>query len=143
MGVNRAGWDSYDLLDNLARPSAEIILPEHQDVQVGDLIPMSPDGKQGMWVKDFKITEWVLWWDKIGNTSWVWAICSEGDSNSRLVVRVRVKYRWFPPEILFDLIIEFINILIMHKCMLGIKRRAEALPHSKPLAGALRFAQDK
>jgi hypothetical protein len=42
MGVNRAGWYSYDLLDNLAMRSAESILPEHQNTQVGDLIPMSP-----------------------------------------------------------------------------------------------------
>jgi len=134
MGVNRAGWYSYDLLDNLARRSAEVILPEHQNVQIGDLIPMSPDGKHGLWVKDFRDTEWMLWWDKIGDTSWVWGIYSEGKSYSRLVTRVRVKYRWFSPAILFNLIIEFFDILMMRKCMLGIKRRAEALPLSKPLA---------
>ena len=127
MGVNRAGWYSYDLLDNLARPSAEVILPEHQNIQVGDLIPMSPDGKQGLWVKEFSNAEWMLWWDKIGDNSWVWVIYPEGESYSRLVTRVRVKYRWFSPAIIFNLIIEFFDILMMHKCMLGIKRRAEAL----------------
>lgn len=131
MGVNRAGWYSYDLLDNLARRSAEDIYPEHQDLEVGDLIPMSPDGKQGIWVKDFSYPEWILWWDKIGDTSWTWGIYSAGESSSRLVTRVRVKYRWFSPEILFNLIIEFFDILMMRKCMLGIKRRAEALPLSK------------
>ena len=45
MGVTRAGWYSYDLLDNLGRPSAENILTENQTIQVGDLIPMSPNGK--------------------------------------------------------------------------------------------------
>ncbi|MCD4738119.1 MAG: hypothetical protein K8R89_02525 [Anaerolineae bacterium] len=135
MGVNRAGWYSYDLLDNLARPSAEVILPEHQNIQVGDLIPMSPDGKQGLWVKDFRNAEWMLWWDQIGDNSWVWVIYSEGESCSRLVTRVRVKYRWFSPAILFNLIIEFFDILMMHKCMLGIKRRAETLSLSKPLTG--------
>jgi len=135
MGVNRAGWYSYDLLDNLARPSAEVILPEHQNIQVGDLIPMSPDGKQGLWVKEFSNAEWMLWWDKIGDNSWVWGIYPEGESRSRLVTRVRVKYRWFSPAILFNLIIEFFDILMMHKCMLGIKRRAEALSLSQPLTG--------
>ena len=61
MGVTRAGWYSYDLLDNLARPSAESILPEHQTIQIGDLIPMSPDGKDGMFVKDFRENEWISW----------------------------------------------------------------------------------
>ena len=35
MGVTRAGWYSYDLLDNLARRSAERILPEYQTIQGG------------------------------------------------------------------------------------------------------------
>ncbi|MCD4753711.1 MAG: hypothetical protein K8R40_11620 [Anaerolineaceae bacterium] len=131
MGINRAGWYSYDLLDNLARRSAEVILPEHQNIQVGDLIPMSPDGKQGIWVKDFRNPEWLLWWDKMGDTSWAWGIYPEGEACSRLVTRVRVKYRWFSPEILFNLVIEFFDILMMSKCMLGIKRRAEALSLSK------------
>ena len=47
MGLGRAGWYSYDLLDNLARKSEEEILPDLQRIQTGDLIPMSPDGKQG------------------------------------------------------------------------------------------------
>jgi hypothetical protein len=135
MGVKRAGWYSYDLLDNLARPSAEVILPEHQNVQIGTLIPMSPDGKQGMYVKNFKANEWMLWWDNKGDSSWVWGIYSEGEARSRLVTRVRVKYRWFSPTILFSLIIEFFDIVMMRKCMLGIKRRAEALSLSEQSGG--------
>lgn len=126
MGVGRAGWYSYDLLDNLGRPSAEVVLPEHQNIQIGDVIPMSPDGKQGMWVKDFRNNEWMLWWDKIGDSSWVWEMYPEGETHSRLVTRVHVKYRWFSLAILFNLLIEFFDIVMMRKCMLGIKRRAEA-----------------
>ena len=135
MGVNRAGWYSYDLLDNLARPSAEVILPEHQNVQIGTLIPMSPDGKQGLYVKDFRANEWMFWWDNKGDTTWVWGIYSEGEAHSRLITRVRVKYRWLSPAILINLIVEFFDIVMMRKCMLGIKRRAEALYLSKQSAG--------
>jgi hypothetical protein len=129
------GNKSFNLLDNLARPSAEVILPEHQNVQIGTILPMSPDGKQGMYVKNFKANEWMLWWDNKGDSSWVWELYSEGEAHSRLVTRVRVKYRWLSPVILFNLIIEFFDIVMMRKCMLGIKRRAEALYHSKQLAG--------
>jgi hypothetical protein len=125
MGVTRAGWYSYDLLDNLGRRSAETILPEHQNIQIGDLIPMSPDGKQGMFVRDFKHNEWVLWWDNKGKSSWAWGIYPEGDSCTRLVTRVRVKYEWFSPAIVFNLLIEFFDIVMMRKCMLGIRNRAE------------------
>jgi len=135
MGVNRAGWYSYDLLDNLARPSAEVILPEHQNLQIGTLIPMSPDGKHGLSVKDFRANEWMFWWDNKGDCTWVWGIYSEGEAHSRLITRVRVKYRWLSPAILFNLIIEFFDIVMMRKCMLGVKRRSEALYLSKQSAG--------
>lgn len=42
MGMGRAGWYSYDWLDNLGRKSATSILPEWQSVQSGDLIPAGP-----------------------------------------------------------------------------------------------------
>ena len=125
MGVTRAGWYSYDLLDNLGRRSAESILPEHQNIQVGDLIPISPDGKQGMWVKYFRKNKWMLWWDKKGDTTWIWEIHADGEGNARLITRVRVKYRLFSSAILFNLLTEFFDILMMRKFMLGIKRRAE------------------
>jgi hypothetical protein len=134
MGVTRAGWYSYDLLDNLGRPSAENILTEYQTIQVGDVIPMSPDGTQGMRVKDFSKNKWMLWWDGKGDSSWVWDIQPEGESDSRLVTRVRVKYRLLSPAIAFNLLVEFFDIVMMRKCMLGIKRRAEK-SLSKSLAG--------
>ena len=130
MGVTRAGWYSYDLLDNLGRPSAENILTEHQTIQVDNVIPMSPDGKQGMRVKGFRKNKWMLWWDGKGDSSWVWDIQPEGEADFRLVTRVRVKYRLLSPAIAFNLLVEFFDIIMMRKCMLGIKRRAEKLNRS-------------
>ncbi|MCP4139601.1 MAG: hypothetical protein GY755_04820 [Chloroflexi bacterium] len=127
MGLSRAGWYSYDLLDNLARKSAESILPEFQKIEIGDLIPMSPDGKQGIWVKEFRENKWMLWWDKIGDTSWVWEIYPDGNNRCRLVTRVRMKYRWLSFSAIFNLIIEFFDFPMMRKCMLGIKKRAESI----------------
>jgi hypothetical protein len=127
MGINRAGWYSYDLLDNLARKSAENILPEYQNLKIGDLVPMSPDGKQGTWVKDFGKNRWMLWWDQTGDSTWVWGIYPEGENHSRLVTRVRMKYRWHSVSALFNLLIEFFDMPMMRKSLLGIKRRAEAM----------------
>lgn len=43
MGYGRAGWYSYDELD-MDHPSAERIVPELQQVEVGDVFPTHPGG---------------------------------------------------------------------------------------------------
>ena len=43
MGYGRAGWYSYDELD-MDRPSAERIVPELQEIKVGDVFPTHPAG---------------------------------------------------------------------------------------------------
>ena len=42
MGFGRAGWYSYDWLDNLGRKSATTILDEWQTVEAGDTVPSGP-----------------------------------------------------------------------------------------------------
>jgi hypothetical protein len=39
MGWKKAGWYSYDRIDNDRIPSAERIIPELQGLQIGDLVP--------------------------------------------------------------------------------------------------------
>ena len=92
MGFHRAGWYSYDWIDNLGRRSAERIIPELQHLRVGDLIPMSPGGKFGVWVKDFEPNRWLLWWDKTGTTTWLWVLDPVDETRTRLISRVRMRY---------------------------------------------------
>jgi len=127
MGMTRAGWYSYDLLDNLGRPSATRLLPELQQIYAGQIIPMSPDGKYGVYVKEFKENEWILWNDKEGDTTWFWGMYPTPDGATRLITRIRTKYRWLGLTAIFNLLIEFGDIIMMRKCLLGIKERAEAL----------------
>ena len=127
MGVTRAGWYSYDLLDNLGRPSARRILPQFQNPKIGDVVPMSPDGKQGMLVKDFEQDRWMLWWDGKGGMSWAWGLYPVDEARTRLITRVRLHYDWRSPSILFHMLVEFTDIVMMRKSMLGIKERAERI----------------
>jgi hypothetical protein len=126
MGHKRAGWYSYDWIDNLGRRSAERIIPELQELKKGDLIPLSPNGKIGFRVQAIVPNEHMIWGDP-GSMSWVWYLEPEGDQDTRLISRVRVKYRWCHPSILFHLCLDVGDIVMMRKCMLGIKRRAESL----------------
>jgi hypothetical protein len=144
IGVTRAGWYSYDLLDNLGKPSAQRIIPELQHVAVGDVIPMSPDGKQGLRVKDFAANQWMLWWDNKGDSTWYWGLSRLDESQTRLITRVRMRYHWLSPMIVTELLVEFTDIVMMRKCMLGIKRRAEQASVQAPgQAGATGHSQPR
>ena len=134
IGMTRAGWYSYDLLDNLGRPSARRILPQFQNPKIGDVVPMSPDGKQGMLVKDFEQDRWMLWWDGKGGMSWVWGLYPVDEARTRLITRVRLHYDWRSPSILFHMLVEFTDIVMMRKSMLGIKKRTERIGGGEPLA---------
>jgi hypothetical protein len=132
IGINRAGWYSYDWLDNLGRPSATEIIPDLQQLAVGDLIPISPNGKYGLRVWNFKPHRWMIWVDDRGHTSWLWFLDPVDQTTTRLITRVRMRYQWLRPEIVFDLLVEFGDLVMMRKSMLGIKERAEALArHSR------------
>jgi hypothetical protein len=133
MGVTRAGWYSIDLLDNLGKPSAEVILPQFQHSRPSDVIPMSPDGKNGLYIKGFVPNQWMLWGDKSGDSTWVWDLSPLDETHTRLTTRVRMKYRWLSPTIVFALLVEFTDIFMMRKCMLGIQCRAEQLAHEAAL----------
>jgi len=98
VGLTRAGWYSYDILDNLGRPSARHIVPELQNLAVGDVIPMSPDGKQGMRVQSMDPPRSMIWGTP-GDTTWAWQLDAHPDRSTRLITRVRSRYRWLSPSI--------------------------------------------
>ena len=123
IGYRRAGFYSYDLLDNDGIPSAERILPEFQRLQVGDLIPLSKSANVRVTVLE-PPKSMVLVFEVEGTWSdatWVWGLYPEDASHTRLVTRLRTDARKIRSRIFLDLG----EIIMMRKCMLGIKRRAE------------------
>jgi hypothetical protein len=125
MGYRQAGFYSYDRLDNDGIPSAEQILPEYQDVEVGDLMPLSRSAAARVTELEADRTM-VLVFEVEGTwegSTWVWGLYPQGASHTRLVSRLRVDAESIPAQVFLDLG----EIVMMRKCMLGIKRRAEAL----------------
>jgi hypothetical protein len=123
IGYRRAGFYSYDSLDNDGIPSAERILPEYQDLEVGDLIPLTKSANVRVTELE-PPTSMVLLFEVPGtwsNATWVWGLYPENDSHTRLVTRLRANPRRVRSRIFLDLG----EIVMMRKCMLGIKRRAE------------------
>ena len=123
VGMTRAGWYSYDLLDNLGRRSATRIVPELQDLAPGDVVPMSPDGRQGIRVHSLDPPHTMVWGTP-GDTSWVWRLeaTSEG---TRVITRIRSRIRWTPISLAFSVLLEVADFWMIRKMLLNLRERAE------------------
>jgi hypothetical protein len=125
-GWNRAGFYSYDLLDNLGRPSARQILPQFQHLEVGDWMPMG--GKTtpstAYQVARLEPGKLMLW--RKGRRHWLWLLEPDDAGHTRLITRLRSHYAWTRPTIVTELILmEIGDPFMMRRCLLGIKQRAE------------------
>jgi hypothetical protein len=125
IGSRRAGWYSIDAFDNAGIKSSHMILPEFQKIEIGQFVPFTPDQKNGMWVKEFKEHEFILWVDKDGRATWLWYLYPVDKNRSRLLTRLRTKYVWKGYWIIYYLLYDVGDIVMMRKCLKGIKIRAE------------------
>jgi hypothetical protein len=133
---SRAGWYSYDVVDNGRHPSADRIVPELQTLKVGMVFPALPGITDGFTLFAFEPGAWlVLGWrapDGSPLTTWTFVLRRQGDA-TRLIVRARAGrgYR-FPmlPTWLGDLVGSRIHGVMQRKQLLGIARRAEAADSS-------------
>jgi hypothetical protein len=128
IGTRRAGFYSYDLLDNAARPSADHILPEFQATRIGDWVPMSSKVNQttAFKVKAFEPNQWLLWAKPHG--TWAWTL-TPVNGGTRLVTRLKEQYDWSSPglALLTLILFEFGDFPMMRKLLVGISQRAERL----------------
>ena len=125
-GWNRAGFYSYDLLDNLGRPSAGQILPQFQRLAVGDWVPMG--GKTTPYTA-YRVARLepstLMLWDKPGG-SWLWLLEPDGAGRTRLITRLRSHYAWARPTIVTELILmEIGDPFMMRKCLQSAEAETE------------------
>jgi hypothetical protein len=126
VGYHRAGFYSYDLLDNLGRPSAEQILPEWQQLQAGDVAaPMAnpPTPTTSFVITDIDAPSTIVWAKP--DSTWAWTLTETSHGGTRLVTRLKQRYQRNPGLPLTILLAEFGDFPMMRKMLLGIKRRAE------------------
>jgi hypothetical protein len=153
MGAGRAGWYSYDWIDNGGKPSATEIIPELQHIAPGDVMPSLPGAQDSFIVaavelrRDLVLT--VPAADGSNLVSWEFFLEPQ-PSGARLLVRGRVGPQWpaggagkpaTPPRlieriyaILADMpgwmmapVAKIGHAVMQLRQLDGIKRRAEAL----------------
>ncbi len=124
MGYRKAGFYSYDRLDNDGIPSADHLIAEFQHLEAGDSIPLT--SHDYVTVTVFEPHRSMLWEYAGGDTAtvftWAWGLYQQNDSQTRLVTRLRYRTSSIRSQVVLDLF----EIVMMRKCMLGIKQRAES-----------------
>jgi hypothetical protein len=127
IGSGRAGWYAYDRIDNAGMPSTIEIIPELQQLQVGDLIPMVAGKDVGVRVKELEPYRRMLWWDEKGEYSWEWLLEPIDQQATRLLNRLRVTRHPWTRKTLYELVAANGDVVMQRKLLRGIKQRAERL----------------
>jgi len=158
MGSGRAGWYSYDWVDNDGRTSATEIIPQLQHVASGDVLPSLPGVKDSFIVGAVEPErDLILTVPAAGGgllVTWEFFLEPLAQGRTRLLVRGRVGAQWpgtgasvaspRPIERVYALLARTPRWLVAPVAMFGhgvmqarqlrgIKRRAEAEPKPREL----------
>lgn len=129
LGIGRAGAYSYDWLDRLIGldvQSSRRILPQFQQLAVGDVIPVANDGT-GLRVQRLEVERVLATLTDDGTWSWTWALERRGEA-TRLLSRTRMS----TPNSLLARAATWVALVpaswVMERRMLqGIRDRAETV----------------
>jgi hypothetical protein len=133
LGQGRGGFYSYDFLENLVGcdiHSADRIVPEWQDIEVGDEVRFAPE--VGLAVASLKQGRSLVLHGgvPIGNTappydfSWAFVLRDEPDKTTRLLVRERYAYTRPWARLIVEPT-EVLSFVMSQKMLRGVKERAE------------------
>jgi len=132
LGSGRAGWYSYDFIDNGGHRSAERILPEFQNIGVGSVLPALPGAKDVFLVVQCDpghslVLSWRLANGKY-QTTWAFVLEQLQPEQTRLIVRGRVASGYRPyglPQWIAVPTGRLAHFIMQRKQLLGIAHRAE------------------
>jgi hypothetical protein len=130
MGSGRGGVYTYDWIENLFRlnmHSTREVLPQFQDVKVGDEFPLGP-GRPAFRVVVCDPERAFTFHFADGNWVWIFALVPEG-GQTRLISRNRIATPGarLPARLFNMLVMEPGSLVMERKMLLGIKERAEGL----------------
>jgi hypothetical protein len=131
---SRAGWYSYDRLDNGRQRSAERIVPELQHPAVGSIFPALPGVTNGFTLLSIDPERMLMlgWLAPNGTTdvTWTFVLDEVSPGVTRLLVRARggPGYRFHGlPLWLTKLVARVVHFVMQRKQLLGIATRAETI----------------
>jgi hypothetical protein len=125
MGCRRAGWYSYDGLDNGGVPSAERIVPELQRVRVGGIFPMPPKARDRFVVRVVEPDRALVLGDAAGQMSWAFALEPAGETGTRLITRSRGATGRLALGLMLKVFWHPLDFGMQRRQLLNLKRLAE------------------
>lgn len=126
MGCRRAGWYSYDGLDNGGVRSAERIVPELQQVQVGDIFPMTPKAQDRFVLRMVEPERALVLGDDAGSMSWAFVLEPADERNTRLITRSRGAIDRLALGLMLRIIWHPLDFGMQRRQLLNLKRLVEA-----------------
>ena len=154
LGAGRGGMYSYDLLENAAGlgiHSADRILPEHQQLDVGDVVPLASGKGPDVGIPVRRVEAGSVL--GLGGTmdprtgqirpsggapagprvelGWTFVLQPVNGHSTRLLSRTRYDYSPLPVGLILRPVLEPLQFVMERRMLLGIKSRAEG-----PVAGA-------
>jgi hypothetical protein len=125
MGCGRAGWYSYDGLDNGGVPSADRIVGELQRAEVGDIFPMRPGAKDSFVLRAREREQWLVLGDAAGSATWAFVLDPVDEVSTRLLTRSTGSYKRFVVGLLLEVLLRPIHFGMQRRQLLNLKRNAE------------------
>jgi hypothetical protein len=123
IGYGRAGWYSYDWLDNDGQRSARQIRPQWQQLRAGDRILMMPGS--GFDVVGVEAGHWFVARAPDQTTSWCLNVEPLDQHSCRLISRWRARWQVTPASALWIALSDPGAFIMERRMLLGIKARAE------------------
>jgi len=123
MGYGRAGFYGYDLIENLGSErglhSAKNILPELQQLAVGDEMPISIIATYV--IHAMEPNRFLVWADaNEGGGAFTWGLYPIDENHTRLIFRFRFRHSWID-----WLLTDWADHVAVRKMLLGVKDRVE------------------
>jgi hypothetical protein len=132
LGQGRGGFYSYDFLENLVGcdiHSADRVVPEWQQLEVGDEVRLAPTA--GLKVAILEPGRALVIQGSLPiarrppfDSTWAFILCEQPDGTTRLLSRERYGYRrWWAPFVVEPT--QAISFVMSRKMLLGIRNRVE------------------
>jgi hypothetical protein len=142
IGQGRGGLYSYEKLENLVgcdMHNADRIIPEYQNLKVGDKVRIVPEGRDPYFVVSaIEPGRAIILGGDDPPTTWAFILQPIDDNATRLIIRWRQDYETTPGNVLgWRLLTDPITFVMERKMLQGIKARVEAVASNGQDEGGL------